>query len=439
MKSRTAEESELKTIVTALQSGTHMTWFTSQANKQTNKVGGIKLKFAVDLDEFTISWQKRAQEKFHVYIEEIKEVRRGCASKDFQTGLQYIEDPNCCLAIVYGSEFKLHTLSCMARNYEEREEWVKGLVYLRWKNQYAPPITLSHRWLRRLWAAESTADLTPMKKFKELCRRANIQLSSDVALQCFQEVHTNGVHLSLNKYYLVYQKLISHPELCELFGSYFHHNGTETCIPFDEFKRFLIDVQNDERAIVDLRYIKNLIRSCHSTPDKEAPLSLSVTQFLDFLYSADNCVFRSICKSVYQDMTKPLSHYWIASSQNTYLCGDQLTGESSVESIVRCLKMGARCIQLHCWDGPDPPGDPLVHHGLTPQSKMRLSDVLVVIKKYAFMETSYPLIISLMQQCSLQQQRSIANLIKKHLGGKVAYCFFFNTRNIYFITGRVKN
>ena len=52
---------------------------------------------------------------FSVYIEEIKEIRRGCNSKDFQRQPDLLKkiDPNCCFVIVYGNSFKLKTLSCL--------------------------------------------------------------------------------------------------------------------------------------------------------------------------------------------------------------------------------------------------------------------------------------------------------------------------------------
>jgi phosphatidylinositol phospholipase C delta len=65
----------------------------------------------------------------------------------------------------------------------------------------------------------------------------------------------------------------------------------------------------------------------------------SLESLARFLSSSDNS------QLVEMDMTRPLTEYFISSSHNTYLVGEQWRGESTVEGYIRVLLANCRCVE----------------------------------------------------------------------------------------------
>ena len=64
---------------------------------------------------------------------------------------------------------------------------------------------------------------------------------------------------------------------------------------------------------------------------------------------------------IHQEMSAPLSHYFIYTGHNSYLTGNQLTSDCSDRLIIKALKQGVRVIELDLWPNSNKDGINVLH------------------------------------------------------------------------------
>uniref|UniRef100_A0A8C1CI63 Phosphoinositide phospholipase C n=1 Tax=Cyprinus carpio carpio TaxID=630221 RepID=A0A8C1CI63_CYPCA len=144
---------------------------------------------------------------------------------------------------------------------------------------------------------------------------------------------------------------------------------------------------------------------------------ISVEGFARYLISEENSVIPPEKLDLSEDMTFPLSQYFINSSHNTYLTAGQLAGSSSVEMYRQTLLSGCRCVELDCWKGRTAEEEPVITHGFTMTSEISFKEVIEAIAECAFKTSPFPIILSFENHVdSPKQQAKMAEYCRSIFG-----------------------
>ncbi|NXL33517.1 PLCH1 phosphodiesterase, partial [Glaucidium brasilianum] len=398
--------------MSVMQSGTQMV-------KLKSGTKGLVRLFYLDEHRTCIRWRpSRKSEKAKIVIDSIYKVTEGRQSEIFHRHAEGNFDPSCCFTIYHGSH--LESLDLITSNPEEARTWITGLKYLMAgisdEDSLAKRQRTHDHWVKQTFEeADKNGDgLLNIEEIHQLMHKLNVNLPRRKVRQMFQEADTdeNQGTLNFEEFSVFYKMMSLRRDLYLLLLSY---SDKKDHLTVEELAQFLKVEQ--KMSNVTPEYCLDIIQKFEVSEENKKQNVLGIEGFTNFMRSPACDIFNPLHCEVHQDMDQPLCNYFIASSHNTYLTGDQLLSQSRVEMYARVLQDGCRCIEVDCWDGPD--GEPVVHHGYTLTSKILFRDVAETINKYAFIKNEFPVILSIENHCSIQQQKKIAQYLKEIFGDKL--------------------
>uniref|UniRef100_A0A3Q2XH46 Phosphoinositide phospholipase C n=1 Tax=Hippocampus comes TaxID=109280 RepID=A0A3Q2XH46_HIPCM len=346
-------------------------------------------------------------------VTEVECVREGCQSEALRRISGSVPDSHCFTVVFRGARKSLDLL-CPCE--DEAQRWVRGLPFFSVQPTFSarlPEPSLRSTWIRGyLRRADQNQDgKMSYDEVRRLLQMINIDLSEQYARSLFKRCDRSGdSRLDHNEIEEFCRELLRRPELDAVFR---HYSSNGCVLSTAELRDFLGDQGED----ASLAHAQTLIGTFELNDWAQRNHFMTQNGFTMYMLSRENDVLNPEHARVYQDMSRPLAHYFISTSHNTYLTKDQVTSASSTEPYIRALIQGCRCVELDCWDGDK--GEPVIYHGHTLTSKVPFKEVIVTIAQYAFKASPYPLILSLENHCSVEQQVVMAKHLHAILGNKL--------------------
>ncbi|XP_033001029.1 1-phosphatidylinositol 4,5-bisphosphate phosphodiesterase beta-2 [Lacerta agilis] len=215
--------------------------------------------------------------------------------------------------------------------------------------------------------------------------------------------------------------LCPRPEIDEIFTS--HHSKAKPYMTKDHLTKFINKKQRDSH-LNDMLFPPAKPQQVQGLIDKYEPSGMNIQRgqlspegMVWFLCGPENSIVSQDKLLLHQDMSQPLSHYFINSSHNTYLTAGQFSGISSPEMYRQTLLAGCRCVELDCWKGRPPDEEPIITHGFTMTTEILFKDAIEAIAESAFKTSPYPVILSFENHVdSPKQQAKMAEYCRTIFG-----------------------
>ncbi|XP_065573488.1 1-phosphatidylinositol 4,5-bisphosphate phosphodiesterase delta-4-like isoform X3 [Artemia franciscana] len=256
---------------------------------------------------------------------------------------------NLCFSIVYGeSGYDVETLDLIGEDVETVQQWVKGLQSLVVISKSIQQETEYEEWLLAQYrkADKDNSNSLDFQECLKLLKLLNIKLEEDYAKKLFDQANTNkktsieAKVLDAQEFVTFYKLLLRRPEIEALFSKY---AKTSLCtLTAGELCSFLQKEQKMQNCSIEhaFKYI-----DMYETTSAKLQERMTISGFTNLMTAEDFDILNTRENEVWMDMTQPLTHYYIHSSHNTYLLGNQLTGESSIQAYIVALINGCRCVE----------------------------------------------------------------------------------------------
>ncbi|KAG7215689.1 hypothetical protein INR49_022044, partial [Caranx melampygus] len=280
-------------------------------------------------------------------------------------------------------------LDLVAESAEEAQSWIRGMRKLIENLENMGEREKLDQWIGD-WFKKADKNNDGRMNFREvrdLLKMMNVDMNEHHAHRLFTMADkSQSGTLEDDEFVLFYKMLTQREDVLRVFQE-FSADGQK--LSLSDLEDFLKEEQLEGGDTQ--QHAKQLIERYEPSDTAKLLNAMTFDGFLMYLGSAEGSIFNPQQRAMYQDMSQPLCHYFISSSHNTYLMEDQLRGQSSVEGYIRALSRGCRCVEVDCWDGAS--GEPIV--------------------------SEYPVILSIENHCSVEQQRAMARHLNHILGDKL--------------------